>query len=89
MGRSQSASQPYEARISFAAACLVFDDAFALERLDIASTSVKTRYLVTGMARGVLLTVVYTERAERTRIISARKATRHEQRDYYRGQTAE
>jgi uncharacterized DUF497 family protein len=30
------------------------------------------------MANGVLLTVVYTERGERTRIISARKATRYE-----------
>jgi uncharacterized protein len=38
---------------------------------------------------GILLTVVYTERGERTRIISARKATRYEQREYYHSQTAE
>jgi uncharacterized DUF497 family protein len=43
----------------------------------------------TGMANGILLTVVYTERGERTRIISARKATRYEQREYYDSQTAE
>ena len=45
--------------------------------------------IITGMVNGQLLTVVYTERGERTRIISARKATKHEQRDYYRSQTAE
>ena len=33
--------------------------------------------------------VVYTERGERTRIISARKATKHEQTEYDRSQTAE
>jgi uncharacterized DUF497 family protein len=31
-----------------------------------------------------VLTVVYTERAERIRIISARRATRNEQDYYYR-----
>jgi len=36
----------------------------------------------------IILMVVYTERGERTRIISARKATKHEQTEYYRSQTA-
>lgn len=52
----------------------------------IASGSDEARYLLTGMANGVLLTVIYTERGEYTRIISARKATRHEQRNYYQNQ---
>jgi uncharacterized DUF497 family protein len=42
-----------------------------------------------GMVKDVILTVVYTERDQRTRIISARKATKHEQEEYYRSQTAE
>lgn len=75
--------------VSFEAARRVFDDAFAFERSDVGSKDGETRYLTTGMVNGVLLTVVYTERGERVRIISARKATRHERRDYYHSQTAE
>ena len=41
------------------------------------------------MVNDVILTVVYTERGERTRIISARKVTKHEQTEYYRSQTSE
>lgn len=36
------------------------------------------------MCEGVILHVTYVERGERTRIISARRAERHEQDDYYR-----
>jgi hypothetical protein len=36
------------------------------------------------MSQGQLLAVVYTEREDRIRIISARKATKREQDDYYR-----
>ena len=53
--------------VSFEGACLVFDDAFALERVDITSDTGETRYIITGMANGVLLTVVYTERDASTR----------------------
>ncbi len=75
--------------VSFEAARLVFDDAFALDRLDASGEHAEARYILTGIANGILLTVVYTERGERTRIISARRATRHEQREYYDSQTAE
>jgi hypothetical protein len=37
-----------------------------------------------GMCEAVLIHVTYTERNERIRIISARRAERHEQDDYYR-----
>ena len=60
--------------VSFEAARLVFDDVFALDRFDAGSGHSEARYIITGMANGILLTVVYTERGERTRIISARKA---------------
>jgi uncharacterized DUF497 family protein len=72
-------------RVSFEAARGVFRDVFALERHDLASREV--RYIITGMANGVILTVIYTKRGERIRIISARKATRNEQNEYYRNQT--
>jgi uncharacterized DUF497 family protein len=36
------------------------------------------------MSVGQILSVVYTERGERLRIISARRATKHEKDLYYR-----
>ena len=39
------------------------------------------------MIEGVLVTVVYTERGERIRIVSARKANSNERRKYYQSQT--
>lgn len=42
------------------------------------------RFVMIGMAEGkVLLFVAYTEREERIRIISARRATQNEQDDYF------
>jgi hypothetical protein len=43
----------------------------------------------TGMVNDVILAVVYTERGRRIRVISARKATKHEQTEYFRSQAAE
>ena len=37
-----------------------------------------------GMCDGVILHVTYTDLGERIRIISARRAERHEQDNYYR-----
>lgn len=76
-------------KVSFEAARLVFDDAFALDRQDVGGGRSEVRYVITGTANGVLLTVVHTERGQRTRIISARKATKYEEREYYHSQTAE
>ena len=75
--------------VTFEAACLVFDDVFAFERCDFDSEPGEIRYVITGMVSDVILSVVYTERGERIRVISARKATKHEQTEYYRSQTAE
>jgi uncharacterized DUF497 family protein len=75
--------------VSFEAARRVFDDAFAYEHCDLDSDPEEFRYVITGVVNEVILTVVYTERGERIRMISARKATAHEQREYYRSQTAE
>ena len=41
------------------------------------------RFILTGTAEGAVLTIVYTERNGRIRFISARRATRHEQNDYF------
>jgi uncharacterized protein len=46
----------------------------------------ESRYIIIGISRfGQLLIVAHTDRLERVRIISARKATRQEQRFYEEG----
>lgn len=42
------------------------------------------RFVVHGEARGSVIVVVYTLRAEKGRIISARKASKSEREEYYR-----
>ena len=70
------------------AARWVFEDDFAVEWPDADLPYGEMRFVITGMVDGRLRRVAYTERNDRIRIISARKATRHEQREYYRSQTA-
>jgi uncharacterized DUF497 family protein len=72
--------------IAFEAARRVFNDDFAVEWQDADLPYGEIRFAITGMVDGRLLRVVYTERNDRIRIISARKATRHEQTEYYRSQ---
>jgi len=70
--------------VSFDLATTVFDDPFAVERLDDREDYGEERFIIIGMAAGnILLFVVYTERKGRIRIISARRATKREQDDYF------
>lgn len=69
--------------ISFEHARRIFDDAFAVEGIDDSEVYGEHRFTTIGMVEGVLLYVVYTERGARVRLISARRATRYEQDDYY------
>jgi uncharacterized DUF497 family protein len=70
--------------VSFDLAKTVFKDPFAIERLDDREDYGEERFVIIGMAEGhVLLFVAYTEREERIRMISARRATQHEQDDYF------
>ena len=70
--------------VSFREARRVFDDIFALVEEDIDADFGEDRFLATGMVGDTLIMVVYTERV---RLISARRATGHEQRRYCRSQT--
>src|SRR5271169_5184870 len=71
--------------VSFDLAETVFKDPFAVERLDDREDYGEERFVIIGMAEGhVVLFVAYTEREERIRIISARRATQNEQDDYFR-----
>ena len=75
--------------VSFEAARLVFEDVFSVEEPDTSLDYGEERLFLIGMAKGELLTVVYTERDGRIRIISARKAIKREQHGYYQNQTSE
>lgn len=71
--------------VSFEFARAVFKDPFAIEFLDDREDYGEERFLLIGMAqRAALLFVAYTEREGRIRIISARRATRREQEEYFK-----
>ncbi len=67
--------------VSFEAGCLVFDDPSFVDEAD--DDPDEPRFRATGMVGGRLLTVIYTERGDRIRIISSRKASRREKVDYH------
>jgi len=68
--------------VSFADAEGVFFDPLAIHREDPQAEG-EERFVVLGMgSAGQLLVVVYTIREDKVRVISARRATRREVRDY-------
>jgi uncharacterized protein len=69
--------------VSFETATKVFRDPFGVERLDDREDYGEERFVLIGVAEEIVLTIVYTERNDRIRIISARRATRREQDDYF------
>ncbi len=68
--------------IDFEEAIHVFEDDDRIEIYDAAHSGEEDRYNTIGMVKDVLF-VVYTERREVIRIISARPATRRERSIYY------
>jgi uncharacterized protein len=72
--------------ISFQEATTVFDDSLSVTFPDPDHSIGEDRYVIIGMSRlGQLLVVSHTDRENRTRIISARRATRQERRFYEEG----
>lgn len=69
--------------VSFEAATRVFDDLCAVERSDGRFDYCEPRFIIIGRVDGRILTVAYTMRGERLRIISARYAEPREKRDYH------
>jgi uncharacterized protein len=69
--------------ISFELAKQVFVDPFAIERLDDREDYGEDRFILIGVADELVLYVAYTERKGRFRLISARRATKREQDDYF------
>ena len=69
--------------VSFDEAKTVFNDPFSVTIYDPDHSSDEQRYVDIGLSlKGRLIVVSYSERGERIRLISSRKATRKEQRDY-------
>lgn len=74
--------------LDFSTAALVFRDQNRLEWFDELHSDYEDRYITIGEINGiaVVLMVVYTERGDAIRLISARKATKQEGRMYYGAQ---
>lgn len=70
--------------ITFDQAIKAFRDPSAFERIDEREDYGEERINLIGMSDGIILHVTYTERGKRIRLISARKAKKHEQVYYYR-----
>lgn len=68
--------------IDFETAMLVFNDLERIEIYDLEHSVGEDRYSTIGMVKDVLF-VVYTERKENIRLISARLATNKERSIYY------
>lgn len=72
--------------VSFDEAATVFGDPLAVTFFDPDHSDDEDRFLTFGYsADGILLIVSHTDREERTRIISARRATRRERKIYEEG----
>lgn len=71
--------------IDFETAALVFQDDNRLEFFDTNHSDEEDRYITIGMIDKVMciIMVVYTEREQAVRLISARKATQKERSVYY------
>ena len=44
------------------------------------------RRVIVGMLQGILVTVIFTERGEKIRLISARKSNAHERKKFAQGE---
>ena len=71
--------------IDFSTAAKVFADENRIEFFDAAHSAEEDRYITIGMIGGIayIVMVVYTDRDEAIRLISARKATKQERKVYH------
>jgi len=70
-------------QVSFGEAATVFDDLMFITVIDEEHSDDEERYITIGLSQwGRLLLVAHTDRAGRIRIISARRATKREERFY-------
>lgn len=70
--------------VPFPFATRVFLDENRLEWIDTRRQYGEPRWITIGLIEGIEIAVAYTLRGEAIRIISARKAERHEREDYWK-----
>ena len=80
--RKKAAINKQKHGVNFEDAALVFADENAIIRYDVRHSQDEDRWQIIGMVGDVLF-VVFTERGEAVRLISAREATPNERREYY------
>jgi uncharacterized DUF497 family protein len=69
--------------VSFEEASTVFADALSITIPDPAHSQAEARFIILGHShRQRLLVVVHTERGDKIRLISARRASRNERKQY-------
>jgi uncharacterized DUF497 family protein len=86
VGRAETPQQRPQTRLDFPDAVEIFGGDTVLmedDRFDYG----ERRFVSLGLLQGRVIVVVHTEQAGVTRIISARKATKYEQRIYFQGIT--
>ncbi len=73
-------------RVSFEEATTIFGDPLSVTVQDLAHSESEDRFVAIGVSsNGRTLVVVHTNRGESVRIISARRATARERRQYEQG----
>jgi uncharacterized protein len=75
-------------RVSFEQAAIACQGPFAVEWIDESENYGEERICLLGLYRREVICVAYTQRGDDIRIISARRAERHEQDRYYRQNAA-
>jgi uncharacterized DUF497 family protein len=73
-------------KVPFLIACEAFKDSSRIELQDLSSEYEEERWIMLGRVGQAILSVVFTDRGERIRLISARRANRNEQRTYWIGE---
>jgi uncharacterized DUF497 family protein len=71
--------------VPFPFATRVFLDENRLEWIDTRRRYGEPRWITIGLIEGIEIVVTYTLRGKTIRLISARKAVRHEREDYWKG----
>ena len=69
-------------KVKFETAAMVFLDDFSIDSYDEFHSDEEDRIKIIGEVEKILV-VIYTERGDRNRIISARQATKFEREEYY------
>ena len=79
----KAASNLRKHRVAFDVAVRVFRDIRRIEEPDLRDQGGEERWKTVGLVSGQELVVIYTERADRVRLISARRAETNERKGYW------